>query len=47
MRRWIALAFEATGAAGLAVGSALIYPAAGVLVGAIALILFGLALERD
>jgi hypothetical protein len=47
VRRWIALAFEAVGAAGLAVGSALIYPAAGVLVGAVALILFGLALERD
>ena len=37
---------EAAGA-GVAVGAALIYPAAGVLVAAISLILFGLALERD
>jgi hypothetical protein len=47
VRRWIALGLEAVGAAGVAVGAALIYPAAGVLVAAISLILFGLALERD
>lgn len=47
MRRWIALGIEAIGAAALAVGAGLIYVPAGVITGAIVLILFGLALERE
>ena len=47
MRRWIALGLEAAGAASLAIGAALIYLPAGVITAAIALVLFGLALERE
>lgn len=46
MRAWIALGLEVAGAAAVATGVGLIYPPAGVIAGAVALILFGLALER-
>jgi len=47
MRAWIALGLEVLGAAAIAVGVGLIYAPAGVITGALALILFGLALERS
>jgi hypothetical protein len=47
MRRWIALGMEVLGGLALALGAALVYPPAGILLAGVLAILFGLAMERE